>query len=212
MAKNDPLLANMNLGQRTPRREEMLKLPCRLVVIAVDEMDGLASEPIAICRHAIVLAETEISEEIKRVLWFHEGIQSIQNHLIHLSRICEGAIAVSDDVEVSKVKVGRKPSVSHDDDYAGMSAALFVRTAGSPRQWRKLFIARSHRCRINAATASAKGSAISNPGSVAMIVSACSGTRRFTIGFASPASSASSSKFFGVTFSDEYSPHIHARP
>ena len=124
MAKNDPLLANMNLGQRTPRREEMLKLPCRLVVIAVDEMDGLASEPIAICRHAIVLAETEISEEIKRVLWFHEGIQSIQNHLIHLSRICEGAIAVSDDVEVSKVKVGRKPSVSHDDDYAGMHLAL----------------------------------------------------------------------------------------
>ena len=124
MAKNDPLLANMNLGQRTPRREEMLKLPRRLVVIAVDEMDGLASEPIAICCHAIVLAETEISEEIKCVLGLHTGVQSIHNHLIHLPRICERAIAISDDVEVSKVKVGREPSVSHDDDYAGIPLAL----------------------------------------------------------------------------------------
>jgi hypothetical protein len=64
MAKNDPLLANRNLGQRTPRREEMLKLPRRLVVIAVDEMDGLARQSIAVCRHFVVLAETEISEEI----------------------------------------------------------------------------------------------------------------------------------------------------
>jgi len=109
----------------------MLKLSRRLVVIAVDEMDGLASQPLAICRHAIVLAETEISEEIHCVIWLHKGIQSIHNHLIHLPRIGERAIAISDDVEVSKVKVGRKPSVSHDDDYAGMIPALFVRTAES---------------------------------------------------------------------------------
>ena len=107
----------------------MLKLPRRLVVIAVDEMDGLASQPLAICRHAIVLAETEISEEIHRVIWLHKGIQSIHDHLIHLPRIGERAIAISDDVEVSKVKVGREPSVSHDDDYAGMNHVLFVRTA-----------------------------------------------------------------------------------
>ena len=107
----------------------MLKLPRCLVVIAVNEMDGLASQPLAICRHAIVLAETEISEEIQCVIGLHAGVQSIHNHLIHLPRICERAIAISDDVEVSKVKVGRKPSVSHDDDYAGMNHALFVRAA-----------------------------------------------------------------------------------
>ena len=129
MAKYDPLLANRNLGQRTPRREEMLKLPRRLVVIAVDKMDGLASQPAAVRRHAVVLAETEISEKIKRVVWLHTGIQSIHNHLIHLPSICERTIAISDDVEVSKVKVGRKPSVSHDDDYAGMTPVLFVRAA-----------------------------------------------------------------------------------
>ena len=131
MAKYDPLLANRNLGQRTPRREEMLKLPRCLVVIAVDEMDGLASQPIAVCRHVVVLAETEISEKIKRVVWLHTGIQSIHNHLIHLPRICEGAIAISDDVKVSKVIVGRKPSVSHDDDYAGMPRALIGRSTNA---------------------------------------------------------------------------------
>ena len=129
MAKYDPLLANRNLGQRTPRREEMLKLPRRLVVIAVDKMDGLASQPAAVRRHAVVLAETEISEEIQCVIGLHKGIQAIHNHLIHLLCIRERAIAISDDVEVSKVKVGREPSVGHDDDYAGMNHALFVRTA-----------------------------------------------------------------------------------
>ena len=129
MAQNDLLLANMNVRQRTPRREEMLKLPRCLVVIAVDEMDGLASQPTAVCCHVVMLAETEISEEIQRVVGLHAGIQSIQNHLVHLPCTCERAIAVSDDVEVSKVKVGRKPSVSHDDDYAGRPLALFVRTA-----------------------------------------------------------------------------------
>src|SRR5665213_1327044 len=109
----------------------MLKLPRRLVVIAIDEMDGLASEPLAICRHAIVLAETEISEEIKRVVWLHAGVQSIHNHFIHLPCIRERAIAISNDVEVSKVKVGRKPSVSHDDDYAGMPRALIGRSTNA---------------------------------------------------------------------------------
>src|ERR1019366_2103710 len=101
MAKNDSLFANMNLGQRAPRREEMLKLPRRLVVIAVDEMDGLASQSVTIGRHAVALAEAEISKEINRVVWLYKGVQSIHNNLIHLPRICEWAIAISNDVEVS---------------------------------------------------------------------------------------------------------------
>ena len=109
----------------------MLKLSRRLVVIAVDEMDGLASQPTAVCCHVVMLAETEISEEIQCVIGLHKGIQAIHNHLIHLPRICERAIAISNDVEVSKVKVGRKPSVSHDDDYAGMNHALFVQLYGN---------------------------------------------------------------------------------
>jgi hypothetical protein len=105
----------------------MLKLPRRLVVIAVNEMDGLASQPIAVCRHIVMLAETEISEKIQYVVGLYAGVQSIHDHVIHLPCICEWALAISDDVEVSKVEVGRKPSVSHDDDYAGMNRALFVR-------------------------------------------------------------------------------------
>ena len=115
-----------------------MKTPRRLVVIAVYEMDGLASQPVAVCRHVVVLAETKISEETKRVVGLHAGVQSIHNRLIHLPRICEWAIAVSNDVEVSKMKIGRKPSVSHNDDYAGTVPALLMRTTGSPRRWRVL--------------------------------------------------------------------------
>ncbi len=101
----------------------MLKLPRRLVVIAINEMDGLASKPIAVCRDIVMLADTEISEKIQYVVGLHTGVQSIHNHLIHLPRICERAIAISNDVEVSEVKVGREPSVSHDDNYAVMTPA-----------------------------------------------------------------------------------------
>ena len=106
----------------------MLKLPRRVVVIAVNEMDGLASKPIAVCRHIVMLAETEISEEIQCVVGLHAGVQSIHNHLIHLPRIRERAIAISNDVEVSKVEVGRKPGISHDDDYAGLVPTLLAHT------------------------------------------------------------------------------------
>jgi hypothetical protein len=39
---------------------------------------------------------------------------------------------------VSKMKVGRKPSVNHDDDYAGTVTALLMQTTGFPRRWRVL--------------------------------------------------------------------------
>jgi len=105
------------------------------------------------------------------------------------------------------VKVGREPSVGHDDDYAGMPLALFEQTAETAST------AKAIRCAFAAlpyqrGDGSDNRVALSNPGSVARIVSASSGTRRFTIGLASPASSPRSSKFFGVTFSDEYSPPI----
>ena len=63
-AKNDPVFANRTLGQRTAKGEEVLKSPHRLTVIAVGQVNGLASQPIAICRHAIVLVEAEISAGI----------------------------------------------------------------------------------------------------------------------------------------------------
>jgi hypothetical protein len=47
--------------------------------------------------------------------------------------IRERAIAISDDVEVSEVKIGRKPSLSHDNDYPAISPGLFVQAKRSPR-------------------------------------------------------------------------------
>jgi len=35
--------------------------------------------------------------------------------LVHLLRVREWTVAVANDVEVPKMKVGRKPGVSHDD-------------------------------------------------------------------------------------------------
>ena len=93
-------------------------------MIAVDELDGLTSQTITVCIHVVMLAETEITEKIQSVVGLDPGVQSIHYHLIHLPRIRERAIAISDDVEMSKVKVGLEPSVSHVDDYAGMPFAL----------------------------------------------------------------------------------------
>lgn len=105
----------------------MLKLPRRLVVITLNEVDCPAGQPIAICRHIIRSAQAEISEKIKRVMGLHRGIQSINDDFIHLLRVGKRTIAVANDVEVSKVKVGRKPSVSHRYDYAGTTPWLLAR-------------------------------------------------------------------------------------
>ena len=129
----------------------MLNFLCSLVVIAVDEMDCLASQPMTIRRRTIRLAETEVSEEVKRVVGLHIGVQSIHNHLIHLPRICERAIAISNDVEVSKMKVGRKPSVSHDDDYAGTGSPHCLYRQPGFRVSGECFGA--HDCRVHGAWA-----------------------------------------------------------
>jgi hypothetical protein len=120
VAKNDSLLADMNLSQRTPQGKKILKLPRRLIVIALDEMDRPAGQAIAICRHIIRSTQAEISEKIKCVMGLHRGIQSIHDDFIHLLRVSKRTTAVTNDVEVSKVKVGCKPSVSHRYDYAGI--------------------------------------------------------------------------------------------
>ncbi len=48
VAQNNSLVAHLDLDQRTPRRENLLYLPCRPVVVSVDEMDCLAGDLIAI--------------------------------------------------------------------------------------------------------------------------------------------------------------------
>jgi hypothetical protein len=55
----------MNLSQRTPRGKEMLKLPHRLAVITLKDVDCPAGKTIAICRHIIWSAQAEISEKNK---------------------------------------------------------------------------------------------------------------------------------------------------
>jgi hypothetical protein len=127
VAKSNSLLADMNLSQRTPRGKEMLRLPRRLVVITLNEMDCPAGNTVAICGHVIGSAQAEISEKIKRVMGLHRGIQSIHDDFIHLLRVGKRTIAVANDVEVSKVKVGCKPSVSHRYDYAGTAPWLLAR-------------------------------------------------------------------------------------
>jgi hypothetical protein len=57
-------VANMDLGKQTPRCEEVLKFPWRLVVVPLDEMDGLASQLPSMLRHVPGAAETEVSDEV----------------------------------------------------------------------------------------------------------------------------------------------------
>ena len=104
----------------------MLKLPRRLVVITLNEVDCPAGKTIAICRHIIRSAQAEISEKIKRVMGLYRRIQAIHDSFIHLPCVCKRTIAVTNDVEVSKVKVGCKPSVSHRYDYAGTASWLLA--------------------------------------------------------------------------------------
>jgi hypothetical protein len=118
MAENDPLLAHLDLGQRTPRREDLRYLPCRPVVISINEVDCLAGDLIAIKGNGLRAAHAEVSEEIEHVIRLDQRIQTLQDGCVHLPRVREGTVAVANDIEVPQMKVGRKPSVSHNAVFA----------------------------------------------------------------------------------------------
>jgi hypothetical protein len=116
----------MNISKQVPRCHEMLNFPWRLVVVPLDEMDGLASQSFSIRRHVPGAAETEVSEEVERIVRFHTGIHALQNrlihlihliHLVHLVRVGKRTLAETNDVEVPQMKVGREPNVSHHPSY-----------------------------------------------------------------------------------------------
>ncbi len=118
VAEDDPLVAYLDLGQRTPRREDLLYLPRRPVVVSVNEVDCLAGDLIAIEGDGLRAAHAEVTEEIEHVIWPDQRIQTLQDGRVHLPRVCEGTVAVANDVEVPQMKVGRKPSVSHNAVFA----------------------------------------------------------------------------------------------
>jgi hypothetical protein len=115
VTENDPLLTHPNFGERTPRGEQVLYLSSRIVVISVDEVDGLAGNLIAIEGNCFWSSHAEVPEEIEHVVWLHRRIHAFDDRLVHLLRVRERTVAVSNDVEVPEMKVGRKPGVSHDD-------------------------------------------------------------------------------------------------
>ena len=113
MAKNNSLLASMNLRQRTPRSKSTLEFARHLVVIAFNEMDSFAVQTLAIGCNLFNAAHAEIAEKIQRVVWLDALVQSIRDARIHLFRACKRSITVANDIEVPEVKVGCEPSISH---------------------------------------------------------------------------------------------------
>ncbi len=118
VAENDSLVTHLDLGQRTPRREDLLYLPGRPVVVSVNEVDRLAGDLIAIEGDGLWASHAEVSEEIEHVIWLDQRIQTLQDGGIHLPRVSERTVAVANDIEVPQMKVGRKPGVSHNAVFA----------------------------------------------------------------------------------------------
>ena len=82
-------------------------------MIAFNEMDSFAVQTLAIGCNLFDAAHAEIAEKIQRVVWLNALVQSIRDARIHLFRCRERSIAVANDIEMTEVKVGREPSVSH---------------------------------------------------------------------------------------------------
>ena len=129
MAEHDSLPIERDFREIIEPRKFLSKFASFLVMVPGECIYLFAANLLPKLRGPRLWADAEISEEVQNVVRFCTRVQPFQNLLVHFLDGLERAIAISNDVEVSKVKVGRKPSVSHDDDYAGMTAALFVRTA-----------------------------------------------------------------------------------
>ncbi|MEO6804427.1 MAG: hypothetical protein ABI197_14410 [Granulicella sp.] len=96
----------------------MLDLPCRSVMVSVNEMDCAARKLIAIEGDGLRSSHAEISKEITHVVRFHRRIHALYDSRIHLLRICKWAVAVANDIEMPKVKIGSEPDICHHKDYA----------------------------------------------------------------------------------------------
>jgi hypothetical protein len=82
-------------------------------MVSLDKMDRLAVQALAIGRDLFDAAHAEIPKKIQRVVWLDTVVHPIRDARIHLFRGRERSIAVANDVEMPKVKVGREPSISH---------------------------------------------------------------------------------------------------
>ena len=124
----------------------MWEFSCYLVVISFNEMDCLRDKSISIRFNVLGPAQTEISEEIERVRWLHTRIQTVNDDVVHLLGVCKWAVAVTNNVEVPKVKVGGEPGISHLLDYA--ASLLKAAPSHSPRTRRSTRAQQHHRAGI----------------------------------------------------------------
>jgi hypothetical protein len=83
-------------------------------VVSVNEVDCLAGDLIPVEGDGLRAAHAEVPEEIEHIIGLDQGIQTLQDGRVHLPRVCERTVAVANDIEVPQMKVGRKPSVSHN--------------------------------------------------------------------------------------------------
>jgi len=113
MAKNDSLLAHMDFGQGTPGSKDTLRFARHFVMVSLNKMDRLAVQALAIGRDFFNAAHAKIPKEIERVVWFDVRVHPISDVRIHLFHTRKRAIAIADDVEVPKVKIGCEPHIGH---------------------------------------------------------------------------------------------------
>lgn len=92
----------------------MLELSHYFVVIAFSEMDSPARQPFPIGGYLFRLSHAEVTEKIKDVIRLDTRIHTVRNRIVHLLNVCEGTVAVPNDVEMSEVEVGREPNVTHN--------------------------------------------------------------------------------------------------
>lgn len=113
MAKNDSLLAHMDFGQGTPGGKDALGFARHFVVVSLDKMDRLAVQALAIGRHLFNAAHAKIPKKIERIVWLDMRVHPVRDARIHLFRVLKRTIAIANDVEVPKVKIGCEPSIGH---------------------------------------------------------------------------------------------------
>ena len=91
----------------------MLKLARSPVVIAFDEVDGPAGQPLSIGGHTFRSSQAKIPEEIENIVRFGASVDALADRFVHFVRVRKGTIAVPNDVEVAEMKVGGEPDTAH---------------------------------------------------------------------------------------------------
>lgn len=113
VAEHDSLVPNRDLGEFLHPLELVCDLRNDAIVVSEDEMNTAATNSLAIGERHLRPAHAEVAQEVQLIFSLHALVEPGEDHVVHFRSAIEWTVAVSNDVGMTEVEIGREPRSLH---------------------------------------------------------------------------------------------------